>query len=109
MEGLTIKTEYSVYEGIYLQVGKYQEDGSIAIQAWNRKDGPIATLTVCIPDNQLEENEAYVDTNNCPWVMEFLENYGLAKATGKTARSGYCIYPAVSFDMEQIKKHEEVV
>lgn len=30
----------------------------------------------------------YVDTNNCPWVVDFLEAKGLAKSTGRTRRNG---------------------
>jgi hypothetical protein len=106
MKGLTIKNEYGFYDGVFLQVGKYRADNSVAIQAWNMEVGPIATLTVCIPGGQLKENEAYLDTNNCPWVLDFMENKGLAKRTGKVGYSGYCTYPVVTLDMEQIKKYE---
>ena len=54
----------------------------------------------------LEENEAYVDTNNCPWVVDFLEAKGLAKSTGRTRRSGYCIYPSMKFDREKMAEFE---
>lgn len=54
----------------------------------------------------LSENEAYVDTNNCPWVVDFLEAKGLAKSTGRTRRSGYCIYPSMKFDREKMAEFE---
>ena len=50
---MTLKTTFGVYEGVYLRVGKYQADNSVAIEAWNQQDGPIATLTVCLCDRSL--------------------------------------------------------
>ena len=81
-------------------------DGSIAVEIFSRREGPVARITVCLCDSALAENEAYVDTNNCPWVVDFLEAKGLAKSTGRTRRSGYCIYPAMEFDREKIAKFE---
>ena len=57
-------------------------------------------------DSLLAENEAYVDTNNCPWVVNFLETKGLAKSTGRMRRSGYCTYPAMKFDREKMEEFE---
>lgn len=104
---MKLKTSYRTYENVFLQVGKYQADDSIAIQAWNQKDGPIATITVCLCDRSLGENEAYIDSNNCPWAVEFIQKYNLGKITGRTGRSGYCTYPVVRFNMEQLTKHKE--
>lgn len=104
--GLTLKTDYAVYENVFLQVGKYRADDSIAIMAENRKDGPIATITVCLCDKGLEENESYVDTNNCPWALDFIKENKLGEPTGKWRQSGYCTYPAVKFNTEQLKLYE---
>lgn len=105
---MILRTAYRVYEGVYLQEGKYQADDSVAIQAWNRHDGPIATLTVCLCDKSLGEGEAYVDTNNCPWAVDFIEKEGLGKRTGRVSQSGFCTYPVVKFDMEKVREKEEV-
>lgn len=108
MNGLTIKTEFETYKGIKLRLGVYRADGSIAIEAWNVKDGPVAVLTVCLNDKSLNVvNETYLDTNNCPWVVDFMESNGLAERTGKVAKSGYCTYPVVSLNMQRIKQYEE--
>lgn len=103
---MKIETEFRTYEGVYLQVGKYVADNSVAIQAWNQQDGPIATITVCLCDDSLKEGEAYVDTNNCPWAVDFIEQEELGKRTGRVGRSGYCVYPVVKFDMEKVKEKE---
>lgn len=103
---MTLRTTFGIYEGVYLQVGKYVADNSVAIQAWNQQDGPIATITVCLCDDSLKEGEAYVDTNNCPWAVDFIEQGELGKRTGRVGRSGYCVYPVVKFDMEKVKEKE---
>lgn len=103
---MTLKTAFGVYEGVYLQVGKYMADNSVAIQTWNQEDGPIATITVCLCDRSLGEDEAYIDTNNCPWAIDFIEQEGLGKRTGRMGRSGYCTYPVVKFDMQKVREQE---
>lgn len=105
---MEIETEFRTYEGVYLKIRKYLMDNSLAIEAWNCKDGCIARLTVCLSDPFLRENESYVDTNNCPWVLDFIRKYQLGKESGYVKRSGYCNYPAVIFDMEQLKSMREV-
>ena len=103
---MTLRTTFGVYTDVYLQVGKYRADDSVAVQAWNRQDGCIATLTVCLCDRSLGEDEAYIDTNNCPWAVDFIEQEGLGKRTGRTGKSGYCTYPVVKFDMEKVREKE---
>lgn len=100
---MILRTTYGVYEGVYLQAGKYQVDNSVAIQAWNRQDGPIATLTVCLCDKSLGKGEAYIDTNNCPWALDFIKENKLGEPTGKWRKSGFCTYPAVKFNTEQLR------
>lgn len=106
---MILRTTFGVYEGVYLQVGKYQADDSVAIQAWNRQDGPIATLTICLCDKSLGEGEAYVDTNNCPWAVDFIEKEGLGKQTGRVGQSGFCVYPVVKFDMGKVREKEAAI
>lgn len=73
MASLNVKTEYSEYKDCKLRVGKYVEDNSVAVEIYNRWDGPIARVTTCLCDHSLAEDEAYVDTTNCPWAVELLE------------------------------------
>lgn len=63
MASLNVKTEYSEYKDCKLRVGKYVEDNSVAVEIYNRWDGPIARVTTCLCDHSLAEDEAYVDTN----------------------------------------------
>lgn len=105
---LEVKTEWAVYKDCFLQVARYQADNSRAIEIWNNEDGPIARITVCIAGSGLAEDETVIDTNNCPWAMEFIKQHGFGQATGRMVRSGYCTYPVVKLDIEKIGEYLEV-
>lgn len=49
-----------------------------------------------------------LDTNNCPWAVEFVESNDLGENTGRTVRSGYCTYPVVKLNVEKIGEYLEV-
>ena len=91
----------------YQDPGTSVEDNSVAVEIYNRWDGPIARVTTCLCDHSLAEDEAYVDTNNCPWAVALLEENGFAERTGRTRRSGYCEYPAMKFDRSKMAEFEE--
>ncbi len=85
----------------------------IALQAY--KDGePYGVATVNVPSltGICEfigiKNAAYMDTNNFPWVTEFLDK-GIAKDTGFTRRSGFCEYPLYQFDESWLKSLKPIV
>ena len=101
---MTVKTDYATYKNCSLELGKYRT-GELAIQIWNHEEGPIATLTVCLPfGGNLKENESYVDINNCPWAGKFIEQYELGEFTGRYGFSGYCTYPLYEFNMDKLQK-----
>lgn len=104
---LEIKTSFAIYTDCFLKVNHYMADNALAVLLFSKTEGPIATLTVCLCDNRLKENESYVDTNNCPWVVDFLEGKGIAKLSDKIKPSGFCVYPAMEFDLEKMKEFEE--
>lgn len=100
-----------LYEEVYKlsnQVARYQADNSRAIEIWNNEDGPIARITVCITGSGLAEDETVIDTNNCPWAMEFIKQHGFRQATGRMVKSGYCTYPVAKLDIEKIGEYLEV-
>lgn len=49
-----------------------------------------------------QKNCAYVDTNNCPYADQLLEQ-GIAVDTGLTKQSGYCSYPLWLFNEDFLK------
>ena len=67
-------------------------------------DSQYATLTTSFGDFIGIKNAAYIDTNNCPFANQLLEQ-GVAVQTGLSRRSGYCQYPLWIFDENFLKEH----
>ena len=102
---MIVETNYRIYENVFLRVERYMADSSLCILLYNRDYAAIAKLTTCLHDKSLKDNEAYIDTNNCPWAIDFINNYALGVLTGKKKVSGYYTYPVVRFNMDEIEKH----
>ena len=96
MKTYHVKTFFGEYD-VTIQKKNYRDNGNLALQLWEPEEGPFATLTVNL-GKKLPANQAFVDTNNCPWGEEFIEENGLGKDTGKFGFSGYCVYPLYEFD-----------
>ena len=96
---------------VTVKLTKYSSNNTLAVQLVEAKSPwcVFATITVNLQGNpygmetrQDEPRFAYVDTNNCPWVLEFLEDNHIAKPTGIYAPSGYCVYPLYEFDRNAV-------
>lgn len=106
---MELRTFFGHYSDVYLVVNHYMADGSLFLRAQNVKDGSIANLTVCLNEEKIAGNEAYVDTNNFPEARYFIEQYGLGEFTGYYKASGYCVYPRYKFDMPAVRKYAKEV
>ena len=104
---MKIVTGYGTYDNIFLRSYYYITDYRLCIKAFNHEDGEIATLTKCLCDHDLEDNETYLDTNNCPWVVDFIEQYKIGSLTGEQRKTGYCTYPVAKINMDELKKYME--
>lgn len=100
---MTLKTFFETFENVSLYVDEYVRDSSIYIGLYN-DEGPIADLTVCLSDPGLRENESYVDINNLPEAMKFIEDNNLGTLTGFRP-SGWVTYPKVEFNMAEVMRH----
>lgn len=103
--GMTVKTEYGTYHNCRLVADRYLLDESLCIRIVEDDGEGVAILTVCLDAIGLKSNEAFVDTNNCPWADSFIETYELGTFTGKKKPSGYCVYPLYQFDMDKVGKY----
>ena len=96
---------------ITLKISSYEEGGSLDIAMLYydidfKTDMPYGVLTVNLCQ-ELEPDCAFVDTNNCGEnIMRFIEDNKIGVPTGKTARSGFCTYPEVKFNLERIREIE---
>lgn len=88
-------------------MGKNLHGIAIAFDYINPESGmlePFALLTKSFGEYIGMKNCAYIDTNNCPFAEQLLE-YGFARNTGFTKRSGFCEYPLWEFKEEFLKEH----
>ena len=90
----------------------YASNGRLAIWMCGKSDHdyhdryePLCVITVNIDDGiEMPENMAYIDNNNMPDIIEWLEQNNVANArfTGEYGRSGYCRYSIYEFDLTQL-------
>lgn len=91
-----------------LMVSNYVLHDNLAIQLYCVDDNavePFAMLTVNF-DSKCNPVCAFVDINDCPWAIRLIDEYGLGKLTGRTMRSGYCVYLEYQFDMERLEHYD---
>lgn len=85
------------YENCYLVVSKYVSNDNTAIQLMSDTEGPIATLTVNLED--LTEDVAALDVNNCHFVEKLFKKYDLGVPVAEI-KSGYVTYPLYELNLE---------
>ena len=90
---------------VTLRFTHYNQNKTLAVQlvqASGRVLGvTFATITVNLNDKRQDDDHAYLDTNNCPWAVEFLKDNGIAEPVdGAVCVSGFCIYPLYKFNLE---------
>lgn len=71
--------------------------GGFAITAFC-EDGPYATVTKWLPAPTTNDRCAYLDTNNCQHLIDWLVDEGCVTLTGCCVASGFCTYPEGMFD-----------
>ena len=85
---------------VWFEKEKYM-NGNTSLELWCN-EGPYTTVTVNLPNYHLEENEAFIDTNNNPDINQWLSRRGIAKPTFLRGYSGFCSYPMMRFDLSKI-------
>ena len=87
-------------------IHRYASNNTLAIELVIDDTGEcFDTLTVNIAGSDSNnEDEAYVDINNCPWALAFIQDNDLGKPTGMYGFSGYCCYPQYKFDLSKLNE-----
>lgn len=99
---MKFKTRYGEWD-VGLVIDKYASNNNLAIELVDKITyEPIARMTVNVIG--LIDGYCAIDTNNCPEMVEFIENYNLGTRIGLVP-SGYCIYPIYEINMEEVKKY----
>ena len=81
-----------------IRKSSYTTNGNLALALVDEYGCRDAMLTVNLPDYDLEDNEAFLDVNNCPFAEDIVAEYELGQPLGVYGQSGYCEYPLYSFD-----------
>lgn len=100
MKKIQIK-QYGKKYNLQLFVTSYCHNGNMAIIAYSN-DEPYVDLTVNF-DETLPVQEAYVNVNGMPNIVQIIEEFATAK--GITKRSGYVEYPLYRFDLSKMKEY----
>ena len=92
-----VETDFGTWDDIIIQKREYSYEhtkGRVALQLFSQSEGPFATISVNLVDEELTDGKCFfVDTNNCSWAEDFLTKNKIAEPTGKFGASGYCVYP----------------
>ena len=93
----------------YMEVLTYPITNNLALLlTYVDEDGyeePYCDITVNIIP--LKENQGCIDINNAPWLIDWIEETGIAKDTGGKVSSGYVTYPIYKFDLEKLEMYKK--
>lgn len=101
MKYYDLKTDYGKYK-VRIEKRNYEYSGALALVLITDKEELFATMTVNLCGYSLEENETFIDTNNCYWAEKFIKENHLGKKTDIVGHSGFCTYPLYEIDLENI-------
>ena len=87
-----------------INIRNYSSNNNTALELVCEDGVPLAIITKNLED-LLENNMAYIDTNNCPWAEDFLIDNDFGLPTGEYKASGFCNYPLYKLDLEEISKY----
>jgi hypothetical protein len=94
---------------IALKVSAYCNNNRVAIAMYELWDGhheQYGVATVNLDDFLFGPNEAFMDENNHPGITQCFIEAGLAKPLNRVGYSGYCQYPVVELNLEEIAKYD---
>ena len=95
---------YGEMYGLSLCVTEYTNNGRLAIIRIDQDGDDFADMTVNLPGERCPEGCAFVDTNDSPWLEEFIVRNGLGEFTGACGYSGFCSYPQYRFYHQAISR-----
>ena len=110
---------------VMCSLASYTNNGTLALQLFNKPDipeaylpsgdpkklfcEPVGVVTVNLFESALlPYNIQFVDENNMPGIGAWLRQNGIAQPTGYHAASGYCLYEAYRFNIPE-KDLKEVI
>jgi hypothetical protein len=103
---------------VMCSLASYTNNGTLALQLFNKPDipegflqsedpkklfcEPFGVVTVNLFESKLlPYNVQFIDENNLPGIGAWLRQNGIAQPTGLHAASGYCLYEAYRFNLNE--------
>lgn len=85
----------------------YQHNGSMYLGLVDAEEGPYADITVCLERYTPAKDCAFVNVNDFYGfdIIDWLEKHNLGTVTERMGYSGYCAYPEVHFNMNEVNKY----
>lgn len=96
MKEFTFTTKSGGSYQVFIELGKYR-NGQTAVSLIDAEDGsPVATVTVCVPELSLDENEIIVkDYSENEGMLEFLLENNIVEERSEFIDTGYVRCPVV--------------
>lgn len=99
----TVTTRWGSLDDCVLSANRYADNNHLALSIFSISEGPVASLTVNLPNTKkYPENYAFLDINNFPEAEEVVSRLGIGQDTGRFGFSGFCVYPLWVFDLDAI-------
>ena len=94
---------------VTLRISSYCNNNRVAIamyEEWEGHHEQYGVATVNLEDFLFGPTEAFMDENNHPGITKCFVDAGLAKPLNRLGYSGYCQYPVVELNLEEIAKYD---
>jgi hypothetical protein len=99
-----LKTEFSEYKNCHFEVGRYANNGGIAISIVTETE-PIAHVTVNIGKLPKENLIAVKNYEENEGILEEMQRIGLVKEVVGVAPSGFVHIPICEYDEKVLKAY----
>lgn len=88
---------------VWLGSSQYTSNGKLAVIMFDDVE-EFTDVSVNIHDTYHipSSDMAFIDTNNNPWLEEFLQKNRIAEPMGVHGFSGFCAYPLYRFDLSKL-------
>lgn len=105
---LSYDWEYG-HEEVVIKVGSYIKGKRLYIGLAHMEEGNLenfSDLTVNLPFEPAEENEAYIEDFLSKSHLKFIKRYKLGEILPESGFSGFVKYTKVAFDLERLAEYD---
>lgn len=114
MENLIYTSELGGDHKIVFGIGKYFDNHLYIEMLYLDEEfndwEPYHNLTVNLEVEPLDSSCGFVNTNDgCSNLLQWVIDNGLGEPTGRIAKSGFCTYWEVAFDLERLERFAFII